>query len=450
MLATVLVTGIFYATANTAGNAIAFSKSVLVAANANTVQQNVTTSGCTSNVAPTVDVYDASLVQGIAIMVVTIVCFLHFVWSKLGLFLNRLFALYKIGLLLAVAGAGFHHAVRATNAPGDSTSNPLTDWGKHDCGPGKQGNPPSLAALVLIFYAYEGWENANYVAGEIEALAYSAGRRASSFALRAGAFSAVAIVTALYMLVTAGYYSAFTYNEIKSQGGNDLTIVRNFAQQQAAAVQGFLPFSKYLKLDTNTPKGALTVHWLITTITVVCIPNNPDGYSFCIGIFTYGYIIMGILVAVGFFRLPKIAKPDWQADLRIFHGLPGRAVASILFIGLNLIALIFGAKQRRPGPGDIDRMWWPLVILIVVGVSALYWALLQLFIWKGEKIGIEAKICDTKKLDDWFPTMLAERKAAEDDGTMRRMTWKVDDESFLAWTFTRFQKPAKSLRNWVW
>lgn len=95
---------------------------------------------------------DTRLVRFIAISVLSVVCLLHYFSNRFGLFLNKLFAIFKTVLLLTVFIAG----VKASSKEGSG----LSDFGKTH---GDRGATDGLSALVLIFYAYQGWENANYV-----------------------------------------------------------------------------------------------------------------------------------------------------------------------------------------------------------------------------------------------------------------------------------------------
>jgi amino acid transporter len=137
LLATVLFSGFFICLGNTAGNAIAFAKHVLLAAN------------------PTADrttELDGRLISFVAVSILTVICLLHHFSQHMGLFLNRAFALYKIALLFVVFVAG----VAARNKKPSGKSGFDTVYAG-----GNKGD--SLAALVYILYSYQGWENANYV-----------------------------------------------------------------------------------------------------------------------------------------------------------------------------------------------------------------------------------------------------------------------------------------------
>ncbi|KAL1633684.1 hypothetical protein SLS56_002832 [Neofusicoccum ribis] len=179
----------------------------------------------------------------------------------------------------------------------------------------------SMAALVLVFYTFEGWENATYVAGELRALTNDYVRDKKK--LRFGAFGAVAIVTLLYMIATAGYFCVLTFDDIKKEESGDLSMAIQFSQKafgtsfgiaicialsaagnliavvytysrvkQAMAVQNFMPFSKFLKQNKDYPIGGIILHWVVTVVTIVAIPNSADGYSFVLGIFPYGHTII--------------------------------------------------------------------------------------------------------------------------------------------------------------
>jgi amino acid transporter len=93
---------------------------------------------------------DVRLISLLAILVITVVCFLHYFSRNSGLLLNLLFALYKIVLILVFIIAG-------GIAYGNSKDR-YNDWDDQPV-----DNKDALAALIYIVYSYQGWENANYV-----------------------------------------------------------------------------------------------------------------------------------------------------------------------------------------------------------------------------------------------------------------------------------------------
>jgi amino acid transporter len=123
----------FITIANTTGNAIAFARFVMIA------------------VLPTetrLEALDSKVVKLVAINIVSVVCLLHYFSHNLGRFLNKLLAIYKFCLLLAVMIAGFC-ATRAKNGGFDKDI--------------PQNPKNQLGGIVLVLYSFTGWENANYV-----------------------------------------------------------------------------------------------------------------------------------------------------------------------------------------------------------------------------------------------------------------------------------------------
>lgn len=76
-----------------------------------------------------------------------------------------------------------------------------------------------------------------------------------------------------------------------SQNGGKSTNVR-YVVKQSIAIQRILPFWQYLQADDKTPKGALILHWITSVIFIAAAPTHSDGYSFAIGIYTYGHILI--------------------------------------------------------------------------------------------------------------------------------------------------------------
>ena len=123
----------FITIANTSGNAIAFARFVMIAALPTKTELKA---------------LDSKVVKLVAINIVSVVCLLHYFSHNLGRFLNKLLAIYKFCLLLAVMIAGF-------------CASRGNDVGFNDV---VQRNPEhQLRGIVLVLYSFTGWENANYV-----------------------------------------------------------------------------------------------------------------------------------------------------------------------------------------------------------------------------------------------------------------------------------------------
>lgn len=137
LLATILFSGFFIFLSNSYGNSVTFAKQTILASD--------------SSIARTTDL-DSRLVRFIAIVVLSTVCLLHYSSNRFGLFLNKLFAIFKTILLFTVFVAG----VKAAGKEGSG----LADFYDNH---GVRHPTDGLAAMVLILYSYQGWENANYV-----------------------------------------------------------------------------------------------------------------------------------------------------------------------------------------------------------------------------------------------------------------------------------------------
>ncbi|KAF2624273.1 amino acid transporter [Macroventuria anomochaeta] len=446
LLATILFSGFFLMLANSYGNSIQFAKHVLVAAFPGLEDSTK---------------LDPRLVRYIAISVITFVCLIHWHSSRAGLFLNKLVAWYKIVLLVVIFISGM------TKSSGNQSK-----WS--DSGNGVS-TTDGMTGMVLIFYSYQGWENANYVAGEIRASANST----SKTTLNIGATLGVTTTWILYVLVTVAIYRVLGYEDLTGPH-SDLAVALKFAPKvfggatglkvcmaisafgnvlavtytaskvkQSIAIQRILPFWRYLQADQHTPKGALILHWITSVIFVAFAPSSSDGYSFAVGFYTYGHILFSVLVAVGLVKLkqrirssPEPEHSDWEYTF--FRSKPLLYTVPVIFALGNVLILVFAGKTHKPG--KIPRWWWPIVTFIILFTSALYWAGMRVLMVKtrainpttheqktiGDLVGLSVRVeC---KGDENLPPNIArdidETLAAKVDGSQRRVI--VETRGWLA------------------
>jgi preprotein translocase subunit SecF len=125
--------------------------------------------------------------------------------------------------------------------------------------------------------------------------------------------------------------------------------------------------------------------------------------------------------------------------LQFLNYKPVLTLTIIFFIGMNLLAVIFGAKPHDEG--KIPRFWWPVLFFIILAGSCLYWlvfwGLQQTLDHKtgttvGQKIGLDVKVYEEDdENDEMSAEMSAEMKAdmvkAMMDGTRRRTQYKVSN-----------------------
>lgn len=95
--------------------------------------------------------FDSKVIKLIAIDIITLVCLLYYFSTRFGILLNKVFALYKLCLLVAVIVAGGWAVSQQNIGLNREAQQPSSD-------PVSQ-----LSAFVLVLYSYTGWENANYV-----------------------------------------------------------------------------------------------------------------------------------------------------------------------------------------------------------------------------------------------------------------------------------------------
>jgi amino acid transporter len=93
---------------------------------------------------------DESVVRFIAVTIVSMACLLSYFSSRVGRSLNQLFAMVKILLLVSVIGLGVY-TLETSQSPQKRATEDRKSY----------QNVP--AALLLVLYSFQGWENATYV-----------------------------------------------------------------------------------------------------------------------------------------------------------------------------------------------------------------------------------------------------------------------------------------------
>jgi amino acid transporter len=175
LLSTCLFGVVFICLGNMAGNSISFATRILGAAG-NDNPSNGT-------------------VRGIALAAAVVTCFIHTISRRGGIFLNNVLAIVKIMILLlivvvaivvAAGGLDTTNVISTNTKPSKAFDNALSD-----------ANGYAQAFLAIIF-AFSGFEQPNYVMGEI-----SHPRRKHPISTIVG----VSTVIVLYMAVNISYVS---------------------------------------------------------------------------------------------------------------------------------------------------------------------------------------------------------------------------------------------------
>ncbi|KAG4436168.1 hypothetical protein IFR05_008372 [Cadophora sp. M221] len=450
LLSAVLFSGYFISLGHTSGNSIAFARQVILASQPPGVPEDGTQ--------PDDSVFDSRLVNFIALTVLGAVCLLHYFTKRLGLFLNRVSAFYKVALLFVVAFLAF--GVRI----------PHIDFEWQDRSPSNFKPFDSVAGFIYITYSYSGWENANYVIGELQA-------KPRTF--RLGAFTALSIVTLGYVLVTLGYFLACSTLSI--QNGADLGMAMILAPKfqingghiglqvciaisafgnliadvytscrvkQAIALHNIIPFSKFFAADSKsfgTPGGALLLHWILSAIVIVSIPSTSDGYGFVVGLFTYGQLGIGVFMGVLYYTLDKGIDPE-QGWNPLLQGKWPKVIVGFTLAIANFMILVVAALPNNAG--EIPRWMWPVTLAGVFGSSVIYWCLLKAFGGCfGRKLGWSATV-KVVKHDNDFQKMEHEHRR---DGTKQRYEWtrgSRDNHWLVRWA-QKIQRGAKWVGKYI-
>lgn len=243
---------------------------------------------------------DGWLARGLGIICVTFAVLLHALLPKWGVRLVNVLGIFKVVVLLFIVFSGFAALAghRRVPDPHNFDNAFRTEEGE---GYGNGGLYGYATALLRIIYSYKGWENANYVLGELKEP-----RRT----LAVAAPLAVGGVTILYVLANVAYFAAIPKGDLAtsevivaglffrnvfgdsagarslpvfvalSNLGNVLAVSFAHARvNQELAKEGLLPFSKFWASNKpmNAPAASVSApsHVHCGTISLTCALALP-------------------------------------------------------------------------------------------------------------------------------------------------------------------------------
>ncbi|KAK3389880.1 amino acid permease-domain-containing protein [Podospora didyma] len=352
---------------------------------------------------------DSYKARGIGVACVTFAVVLHATLPKWGIRLFNVLGVFKVVVLLFIVSAGF--AALAGHRLVDDPRN-FDNAFAIESGDGYSGGGAYAYsnALLNIVYSYKGWENANYVLGEI---------RNPRKTLTIAAPLAVGGVTILYVLANVAYFaaipkSALAKSEVIVAGlffrnvfgdsagarslpafvalsnlGNVLAVSFAHARlNQELGKEGLLPLSRVWGSNKpfNSPAAALFLHWIVTIIVLLAPPPGP-AYNFIVNLYTYPGAWINAFVAAGLIYLHHSKKENWTSGWHTY--LPITVIFFLSNVFLVLVPFI-------PPDGDWNADGYPYYVFPVVGVAvlllgAVYWTLWTK-VWpavKGHKIVAE-------------------------------------------------------------
>ncbi|GME65406.1 Amino acid/polyamine transporter I [Neofusicoccum parvum] len=314
---------LFIIVGNMAGNAIAFGDYILMAAG----QENPS----------------RAAVRGIALGVATFACLLHGVWRKGGIWLNNIFAVLKVAILVFIIVVGFC-ALGGTF--GDKANNASTNYALNKSFSNTSNSSYGYAeGFLAVVFAYAGFNQSNYVLSEID-------QPRKKF--RKGVLTAVCIMCILYMLVNIAYLIVVDKNDPALLDGADVSelffkntldfgenvaprvlnafmaisglgniIVMTFTAarvKQEIAKEGVLPWPKFFGQNNNifarnwnrlrgrhvsdsesieaTPIGALSLHWFFTIILILATWGQSTEDAYNVLALLYSYAVGSLLYTI--------------------------------------------------------------------------------------------------------------------------------------------------------
>jgi amino acid transporter len=400
----------FILLANVATNSIAFATCVLDASGQSGLKN-----------------HDA-IVRAIAVAVAAATCLIHGTWRQGGIYLNNLLAAVKIAILLLIFILAMLAYGGVFKRPADAVSNlAISQTFK-----GGTTDPHAMAdSFLSILFAFGGFNQANYVIGEVD----DPRRR-----YKWPAFSAVAIVSLLYIIVNVAYFVVVPTDEFSSGLSNNVAhslfkvtlgslsddwliraprmlsalmavsalgniIVMTYTAarvKQEIAKEGILPLRRFLAgsvpsfripirklwgsnletLPEDVPLGALVLHFTLSTVLILATWSltTLTTYSLLVDLYSYSIdAIFGTAIGFGLLYMRFLSGRRWSEHSKAsgFRVLPIVSFFS---------ALIFGTANLYP----VAAKWVPPTSTLSLPVpwftvAAVGWSILLfgVFWWIG-------------------------------------------------------------------
>ncbi|KAF2712695.1 amino acid transporter [Pleomassaria siparia CBS 279.74] len=334
---------------------------------------------------------DGWAARGISISCVTFASLLHATLPKWGMRLINVLGVFKVGILLFIIFSGFAALAGHRRVPNPHN---FDNAFKIETGNGYGGGGAYAysTALLRIVYSYAGWDNANYVIGELKNPRKTLGTAAPI---------AIGGVSILYVLANVAYFAAIPKEQLAnsevivaavlfrnifgdsaaarslpafvalSNLGNVLAV--SFAHSrlnQEFAKEGIIPFSQFWASNKpfNAPATSLFLHWLITVI-VLSGPPPGAAYNFIVDLQTYPGAWINGSVAAGLIYLHYSKREAWTSPWHTY--LP----VAVLYLLLNVFLAIV---PFVPPKGDWNSKGYPYYVFPVIGLGVLllgvvYW-----------------------------------------------------------------------------
>ncbi|KAK4189155.1 amino acid permease-domain-containing protein [Podospora australis] len=368
----------------------------------------------------------------IAVICMTFVVSLHAVLPKWGLRLTNALGIFKVIVLLLIVFSGFAALAGCRRVPNPHNFDDFWSIEKGD-GFGGGGAYAYATALLQVVYSYKGWENANYVMGEL---------KNPQRTLKIAAPLAVVGVTILYVLANVAYFAAIPKAELAksevivaglffrnmfgesmaarslpafvalSNIGNVLAV--SFAHSrvnQELAKEGILPWSKFWASSKpfKTPAASLFLHWIVTVIVLIAPPPGP-AYNFIVNLYTYPGAWINTFVAGGLIYLRLKKSENWSS--------PWQTHILVAFVYL-LLNLFLAITPFIPPNSDWNADGYPYYAFPLVGIAILFLGAVYWVIWTKvwPRLGGYVLVAETI-IDETGEVVVRYRKSPKEDTTI--------------------------------
>ncbi|RDL41067.1 putative high-affinity methionine permease protein [Venustampulla echinocandica] len=338
-------------------------------------------------------------VRSVAVAVITLICFIHARYKKLGLRIINILGVGKMAILVIVIlsgvagiimGVGSEYsplALTARRLRPDSYSS-LSEGDGHlttaqrnfsNLFEGSSTQPHDYAtALLKILYCFRGYSTANQVLSSV---------RNPIPTLKRAAPIALLLVSAAYILANIAYFAVVSREDFRSSGvliagyffrnifgeqvgGNILPLfiiisafgniaATSFAQacvNMELGRDGLLPFSRFFKhsislssilgktgsssnekdqLQEEDATPGLILHWLVS-ILVIILPPPGEIYNFLVDIGGYPVSVISVSISVGLLYLQLNPSENWKGH----EGYESKKIYTAVFAASNVLLLV--------------------------------------------------------------------------------------------------------------
>ena len=288
--------------------------------------------------------------QPVALVVVTLVTFVHLRGVRLGALFQDSVTIFKIALVAVVIGAGL-----LAGNPQHVTFAPAA----HD---GAQLLSSAFAtSLVYVMYAYLGWNAATYIVGEIRDPARNVPR-----ALLLG----TALVAALYIGLNAVFLCTTPVEAMRGQLEVGLIAGKYiFGEVGGRIVGGFICCGLIASVSAMTwigprvtatmgedlavfrwaaprERGGVPATALIAQFALVCVLIGTSSFDPVLNYIQFSLTLCSMLAVVGLFVLRR-REPDLPRPFRV----PFYPFTPLVFLGVSawmLVFMLLDAEKRTP------------------------------------------------------------------------------------------------------